>query len=243
MVNHTDPITLGPTSTMLQRLSRGMHVISTENGSTVVDRDSVEELRATECCILEDYTKCSESHLWKLMTSFYERKGPESWSKGIVPFFITSNASIARSYAKILYGYLTDGLRPNATIPINPNEPFYIIELGTGCGKFSFFVLKELEKLSTTSDFPFHNLRYVMTDFTETNYGFWKNHPSLSPYFDRGILDCGIFDAVNDNSIHLWKSNITLSSNSLVNPICVEGMLEGGDGRETKGVGGRLRRE
>ena len=46
-------------------------------------------------CVLEDYTKCSESHLWKLMMSFYDRKGIESWSSGVVPHFITSNSFVS----------------------------------------------------------------------------------------------------------------------------------------------------
>lgn len=32
-------------------------------------------------CVLEDFTPCSKSHLWKLMMSFYDRKGVESWSQ------------------------------------------------------------------------------------------------------------------------------------------------------------------
>jgi hypothetical protein len=64
------------------------------------DDDSV-ELRKQERCVLEDFTQCSKSHLWKLMMSFYDRKGPESWSQGIVPHFITCNTFIGKSYAKV----------------------------------------------------------------------------------------------------------------------------------------------
>jgi hypothetical protein len=35
------------------------------------------------------------------MMSFYERKGPESWSQGIVPHFITCNNFIGKSYVKV----------------------------------------------------------------------------------------------------------------------------------------------
>lgn len=37
-------------------------------------------------CVLEDFTACSKSHLWKLMMSFYDRKGVESWSQVCLPF-------------------------------------------------------------------------------------------------------------------------------------------------------------
>ncbi len=36
---------------------------------------------AKDRCVLEDFTQCSKSHLWKLMMSFYDRKGVESWSQ------------------------------------------------------------------------------------------------------------------------------------------------------------------
>ena len=45
-------------------------------------------------CVLEDFKRCSDSLLWKLMMSFYDRRGVESWSRGIVPHFITCNAFI-----------------------------------------------------------------------------------------------------------------------------------------------------
>jgi hypothetical protein len=47
-------------------------------------------------CRLEEFTRCSDSLLWKLMMSFYDRNGVESWSQGIVPHFITCNAFIGR---------------------------------------------------------------------------------------------------------------------------------------------------
>jgi hypothetical protein len=50
---------------------------------------------------LEDFTRCADCHLWKLMMSFYDRKGIDSWSQGVVPHFITCNAFIGRSYAKV----------------------------------------------------------------------------------------------------------------------------------------------
>jgi hypothetical protein len=53
------------------------------------------EISATRC-VLEHFTRCSNSLLWKLMMSFYDRKGVESWSQGIVPHFITCNAFIGR---------------------------------------------------------------------------------------------------------------------------------------------------
>ncbi|GMH76364.1 hypothetical protein TL16_g07057 [Triparma laevis f. inornata] len=110
---------------------------------------------------LETFTQCSSSLLWKLMMSFYDRKGVSSWSQGIVPHFITCNAFIGRAYAKVLAGFIEDlydakltNERLTNSMKLNPEQPLYIIELGTGAGKFSFFMLKALNEMRETVRFP-----------------------------------------------------------------------------------------
>ncbi|CAM9170445.1 unnamed protein product [Ectocarpus fasciculatus] len=174
-----------------------------------------------ERCVLEDFTQCSKSHLWKLMMSFYDRKGVESWSQGIVPHFITCNAFIGRSYAQVLSGFLRDCMRGAGGMKLDPTEPLYIIELGTGSGKFSFFMLKALLEMKEVCDFPVEKMVYVMTDFTESNFKFWAEHPVLKPFLDSGQLDMAIFDAVNDTTIKLSRSGVLLGPGTCVNPICV----------------------
>ncbi len=78
-----------------------------------------------------------------------------------------------------MVGFFRDCMKPDSKLPLNPNEPFYIIELGTGSGKFSFYMLKALEEMKETLNFPFDKIVYVMTDFTKNNFEFWKSHPSL----------------------------------------------------------------
>ena len=176
------------------------------------------EQRQQERCVLEEFTQCSKSHLWKLMMAFYDRKGPESWAQGIVPHFITCNMFIGKSYAKVLHGFLRDSLSSGS---VDVNEPLYIIELGTGSGKFSFFMLKALEEMQSVCDFPLRKVIYVMTDFTESNFHFWRDHAQLKRYFDNGMLDAAIFNAVTDSTIKLWKSGTVLGPGTCKNPICV----------------------
>ena len=104
---------------------------------------------------------------------------------------------------------------------LDTNEPLYIIELGAGSGKFSYFMLKALEEMQAVCDFPLNKLVFVMTDFTEKNFAFWQNHPALKKYFESGQLDAGIFDAVEDKKINLWRSGKVLSAGSCKNPIVV----------------------
>lgn len=156
------------------------------------------------------------------MMSFYDRKGVKSWSQGIVPHFITCNAFIGRAYAKVLLGFIRDCMCPDAKVALDPQEPLYIVELGAGSGKFSFFMLKALNDLAgVLPNFPPSKIIYVMTDFTQNNLNFWNQHPGLRPYIERGQLDLAIFDAVNDTVIKLHHSGVTLKPNTLKNPICV----------------------
>jgi len=156
-----------------------------------------------------------------LMMSFYDRKGPDSWSQGIVPHFITSNTFIGKSYAKVLHAFIKDCMGPNAKMIIDKNEKIYIIELGAGSGKFTYFMLKALEEMQNVCDFPLDQIVYVMTDFTEANFKFWREQPALAPYFDRGLLDAAIFDAVNDTEITLWRSGKVLKEGACKNPTCI----------------------
>ena len=72
---------------------------------------------------------------------------------------------------KVLLGFLEDIMKHKEDImKASPEEPFYVIELGTGSGKFSFFMLKALMEFETTCSFPLDNICYVMTDFTESNF-------------------------------------------------------------------------
>ena len=92
-----------------------------------------------------------------------QKRGGVHGVAGIVPHFITSNAFIGKSYAKVLHGFLRDSMAKEASMPVDPNKPLYIIELGTGSGKFSFFMLKALEEMQTVCDFPLQKIVYVMT--------------------------------------------------------------------------------
>ncbi|GMI10455.1 hypothetical protein TrVE_jg3987 [Triparma verrucosa] len=209
------------------------HVVSK---SAAVDDDEIVKVEKTRV-ELEEYKQCSESLLWKLMMSFYDRKGVSSWSQGIVPHFITCNAFIGRAYAKVLAGFIDDlydasnspppsPSSPSPDLPhsmnLDPTQPLYIIELGTGAGKFSFFMLKALNEMAETVRFPVSKIVYVMTDFTESNFNFWMTHPVLAPYVESGQLDFAIFDAVNDTSIDLHFAKKTISKEDPTgNPICV----------------------
>ncbi|GBG28841.1 Hsp70-Hsp90 organizing protein 1 [Hondaea fermentalgiana] len=152
--------------------------------------------------VLEQGARFSESVLWDMMRRFYADQGVDAWSLGIVPHFITCNAFIARSYAKILQSYLSD---LHAKGAVDPSEPVYIVELGVGSGKFSFLLLKALvERMEAMyGDDPPVRFKYVLTDFCETPFAFWRKHPALQRYLNAGLLDFAKFDACQDDAIRL----------------------------------------
>ncbi|POM70294.1 Hypothetical protein PHPALM_13288, partial [Phytophthora palmivora] len=170
---------------------------------------------------LEDFTPFARCHLWKLMMSFYDRQGVESWAQGIVPHFITSNTFIAKRYSNVLRAYFRDAIKPGSASPVDPTQPFYIVELGAGSGKFSFYFLKALAQMESVLDFPLNSIRYIMTDFTEQNFNFWKTHPALAPFVKRGIVDFAIFDATTDTELRLYSSGQVIRPGDLTNPLCL----------------------
>ena len=42
---------------------------------------------------------------------------------------------------------------------------------------------------------------YVMTDFTQSNFNFWSQHPSLKAYFDSGRLDAVRYVYIH---VYIW---------------------------------------
>lgn len=71
-----------------------------------------------------------------------------------MPHFITCNAFIGRSYAQVLNGFLRDCVRGGGGLKLDRTEPLYIIELGAGSGKFSFFMLKALLEMKVSAKSP-----------------------------------------------------------------------------------------
>lgn len=148
---------------------------------------------------LESKKRLSESMLWTLQEDFYDKSGVNAWV-GKVPYFITSNAFIADSYARTTLRYLQDCLRSGA---LNTRDPCYILELAAGSGKFSFLTLKRLLDLQPGYGLEELSLCYIMSDFTDNNLTFWESQPQLQPYIESGQLDFALFNMESDTAIQL----------------------------------------
>lgn len=174
-------------------------------------------LNDTAQVTIEKNKPFSQSKIWQAQREFYDKKGIEAWADD-VPFYITSNPFIANSYAQIIIRFIQDWYRK---YPECKKHPFYIIELGTGSGQFSFYVMKKIFELRDELNLNDISIQYIMTDFTRKNLAFWENHHALKPFLEKNWLDFAVFDLENDTKITLLESNVTLQKDSIKNPLIV----------------------
>ena len=175
--------------------------------------------------ILEEGKPLSQSILWKLQRNFFERQGIEAWRQGTVPHYVTSNPFIANAYAKVVFGFIRDcnavtSDSANDSFPLlDPGHPIYIIELGSGSGRFAYHFLKnflDIYRRSVLKGIPF---KYVMTDFSEKNVDFWREHQSLKPLVEESVLDFALFDGERDEVLNLTESGNVLAPGTVKNPM------------------------
>ena len=165
--------------------------------------------------VLEENVPFSQSKLWQAQREFYDKKGIDAWTSD-VPFYITSNPFIANHYAQIVIRFIQDWCRK---YPDAKKHPFYIVELGTGSGQFSFYVMKKIFELRAQLNLEAVTIQYIMSDFTKKNLEFWKQHVALQSFSKKKWLDFSVFDLENDTCITLINSKIVLQSGTVHNPL------------------------
>lgn len=165
--------------------------------------------------VLEANQRLSQSHLWQIQRQFFDRQGIQAWNTGKVPHYVTSNPFIARAYSNVVLGFLRDCLTHHT---LDTNQPVYIVELGTGSGRFAYHFLKHFVASLPQTSLGHIAIKYVMTDLAQTNVAFWQAQPMLQPYIQQGVLDFAQFDFPSDSHLHLVRSRQALSAETLKNP-------------------------
>jgi tetratricopeptide (TPR) repeat protein len=175
--------------------------------------------RTEPTIVIEEGRRLSESLIWTLQRTFYARAGLAAWKPKAVPFYITSNAFTARAYARTVAGFLCDLA---ASGRVDPSVPVYLVELAAGSGQFAYLFLRRLAEIQEqVPALDGLDLRYVMTDFAESNVEAWQAHERLGPLCERGRLDFALFDLERDHELRLRRAGITLSPGSAANPMVV----------------------
>lgn len=144
---------------------------------------------------IEKEIRFSQSCMWGDQKKYYDEKGIDAWEDD-VPFYITSNPFIGKNYAQLAIAFMQDWIRNH---PAKKDEPFVILELGTGTGQFSFYFLKALVEYRQTLHLDAIKIRYVMSDITSRSFSFWQSHPALKSFIDDGMLEFAEFDFYHPN--------------------------------------------
>nr|WP_309693205.1 hypothetical protein [Armatimonas sp.] len=165
--------------------------------------------------VLDRDKPLSQCLIWPLIEKFYGESGPEAWAQ--TPYYPTSNAFIADTYAELTLAFLRDRLPE-----LRRDEPIYCVELASGLGAFALLFWRALErKRAEDSALAALDLRYVLTDFTEKNLEHWWADPQLRAEIERGVLDSALYWPERDTQITLRKSGAVLSTETLANPLIV----------------------
>jgi tetratricopeptide (TPR) repeat protein len=165
--------------------------------------------------VIEQNKRFSQSALWRMQREYFDKEGINAWVNQ-VPFYITSNPFIANSYAQLVLAFIRDWIAKN---PDAKNHPFYIMELGTGSGRFSYYFVKTLQELLQGLHMFDVKICYIMSDFTKHNIQYWEEHSALKPFIEQGLIDFAMYDMEAERPITLVKQNVRLTPEILVNPL------------------------
>ena len=146
--------------------------------------------------IIDDNVPFSQSSIWQLQQQFYAKKGIEAW-QGQVPFYATSNAFIANSYARIMADFMADY---NAQTGVSK---FTILELGAGCGQFSYGCLQQLDKYIPDA-IDWH---YQMSDIDQGIIQFWEDHEGFKAFTEKRQLSFLQYVAGDPLALELSKDS------------------------------------
>ena len=129
--------------------------------------DAPNSIPMSNTFLIEADQPFAESALWQIQKNYFEIAGPDAWSKGVVPHYITSNPHIARSYADLIFAFFRDQNRLGKT-----DQKVRILELGAGSGKLAYNLLRSLDQLCADAPFPIPEYSYILTDLPRPNIEF-----------------------------------------------------------------------
>jgi tetratricopeptide (TPR) repeat protein len=175
---------------------------------------------------LEQRQRLSRSLLWKLQRNYFKREGMGAWSTGTVPHHISSSPFIADAYNRVVFAFLRDcqvwaRKQSRGALTLDPRRPIYIIELGSGHGRFAYLFLKKFLVRQRDSDLKTISVKYVMTDFAERTLESWRAQTAFQPFLEQGLLDFARFDVERDQKLKLLHSGETISARNSRNPLIV----------------------
>lgn len=164
-------------------------------------------------------TSLSNSILWQRMHEYYAQMGTEVWEEEVVPQQITNNTYLANNYSKLIVAHIQDYILANG----NPKDdsPFYILEIGAGHGRLSFYLLENLRQAFAVFGWPKKWLKFIMTDISLKSLDTWRTHHALKSFIDEGWLDMAMYHASEDTEITLAISGEKIKAHDINKPLFV----------------------
>jgi hypothetical protein len=163
-----------------------------------------------EPAVLETDVPLSQSLIWRLQRDFYAQRGLKAWTEDMVPSYITNNPFIAEIYAQIVAGFVSDCMQHAQRVPLSPENPLRILELGAGTGKFSYLFLRKLTALLQVGKIAPQLVRYCVADCSESLLADWRANNHLAEFVAGGILEFQLHRAQEERP---EKSSDLLSGN------------------------------
>lgn len=165
--------------------------------------------------LLDEAKRLSECSIWELLAHVYQSAPPRSLWEG-VPSHITSSAFFAEVYADLLVSFFRDYYSS-----FDFDQPLYVVELGSGSGCFSFYLLNELfRKMEYFPALARLKVRYIMSDFTANTLSDCREHENFTPFRDSGSLSFAVFKPEDDSEIVTYGGT-RLASDTVKNPVVV----------------------
>lgn len=164
-------------------------------------------------------TSLSNSILWQRMHEYYSQMGTEVWEDEVVPQQITNNTHLANTYAKLIIAQIQDYISAHGQP--DDDSPFYVLEIGAGHGRLSFYLLENLRQAFSVFEWPKKWLKFIMTDISLKSLESWQKHHALKPFIEEGWLDIAVFNANRDHEIKLALSDQKINAKSITKPLFV----------------------
>ncbi len=182
------------------------------------DEPPTAEAAPPKLITVEQAVPLAKSMLWQINRQFYEQQGVEAWNQR-VPFQVTSNPSIAHAYAQMVIRFMQDYQKGPS---FKAGEPFYILELGAGHGRLSYYMVKHLLALRQRLQLQHVQFVYVITDLAPKNIAWCEQHEAMANYQAQGLVDYAVYNVEEPAQIQLKNSGRVIDpQQATLNPIIV----------------------
>lgn len=148
--------------------------------------------------LIESFVRLSHSKLWEIQRNYFASMGIDAW-KEEVPFYISSNAFIGHRYALLVVNFIKEWNKLNTS----DGAPFYLLEVGSGTGKFSFYFLKFFKTLLAEHQLEGQKFCYIISDVATKNIDYCRENPCFQSYIENQELDFSYFNVEEDQDIEL----------------------------------------